>query len=203
MIASRRLFANFATALVLTASGAVAQAQDTPTLRVVLDWKYEGEHAQFTVPVTDGTYRKLGLNVRVDRGNGSGDTIAKVAAGAYDVGLADTYAMIRFNAANPNNQLISVAIVQDTSAVGVVGLRSKGINKPADLAGKRIYAPTSDAGRILFPIFASLNGIDLNSIQWNTVTSELRDSMLARREADAVTSNTVTSGLTLTLASLV
>jgi NitT/TauT family transport system substrate-binding protein len=193
MIASHRLFANFATALVLTASGAVAQAQDTPTLRVVLDWKYEGEHAQFTVPVTDGTYRKLGLNVRVDRGNGSGDTIAKVAAGAYDVGLADTYAMIRFNAANPNNQLISVAIVQDTSAVGVVGLRSKGINKPADLAGKRIYAPTSDAGRILFPIFASLNGIDLNSIQWNTVTSELRDSMLARREADAVTSNTVTS----------
>ena len=38
-----------------------------------------------------------------------------------------------------------------------------------------------------------LNNIDLNSIQWNTVTSELRDSMLARREADAVTSNTVTT----------
>ena len=48
-------------------------------------------------------------------------------------------------------------------------------------------------GRILFPIFAAQNNIDLNSIQWNTVTSELRDSMLARREADAVTANTVTT----------
>jgi len=193
MIVSRRLFANLAIALVLGTGGAVAYAQDASTLRVVLDWKYEGEHAQFTVPVTDGTYRRLGLNIKVDRGNGSGDTIAKVAAGAYDVGLADTYAMVRFNANNPTTPLISVAVVQDTSAVGVVGLRSKGINKPADLAGKRIYAPTADAGRILFPIFASLNGIDINSIQWTTVTSELRDSMLARREADAVTSNTVTS----------
>jgi NitT/TauT family transport system substrate-binding protein len=83
--------------------------------------------------------------------------------------------------------------VQDASASGVVALRSKGIDKPADLAGKKIYAPAADAGRMLFPIFAALNNIDVNSIQWNTVTSELRDSMLARREADAVTSNTVTT----------
>jgi NitT/TauT family transport system substrate-binding protein len=109
------------------------------------------------------------------------------------MGLADTYTMVRFNANNPGNRLISVAMVQDRSASGVVALRSKGIEKPADLAGKRIYAPAADAGRILFPIFAAQNKIDLNSIQWNTVTSELRDSMLARREADAVTANTVTT----------
>ena len=129
----------------------------------------------------------------LDRGNGSGDTIAKVAAGAYDMGLADTYAMVRFNANNPDNRLVSVAMVQDASASGVVGLRSKGINRPADLAGKKIYAPAADAGRMLFPIFAALNNIDVNSIQWNTVTSELREPILARGEADAVTSNTVTT----------
>ncbi len=191
MIARRRFLANVGPAVLLAASG--VSAQEMPTVRVVLDWKYEGEHAQFTVPITDGTYRRLGINVTLDRGNGSGDTVAKVAAGAYDLGLADTYTMVRFNANNPNNQLISVAMVQDASASGVVGLRSKGINKPADLSGKRIYAPAADAGRILFPIFAALNQIDAGSIQWNTVTSELRDSMLARREADAVTSNTVTT----------
>jgi NitT/TauT family transport system substrate-binding protein len=191
MIARRRFLANVGPAVLLAASG--VSAQEMPTVRVVLDWKYEGEHAQFTVPITDGTYRRLGINVTLDRGNGSGDTVAKVAAGAYDLGLADTYTMVRFNANNPNNQLISVAMVQDASASGVVGLRSKGINKPADLSGKRIYAPAADAGRILFPIFAALNQIDVGSIQWNTVTSELRDSMLARREADAVTSNTVTT----------
>jgi len=193
MIARRRFLANVGPALLLAASRGRAAAQAAPAIRVVLDWKYEGEHAQFTVPATDGSYRKLGLNVTLDRGAGSGDTVAKVAAGAYDVGLADTYAMVRFNANNPGNKLISVAMVQDSSASGVVALRSKGIEKPADLAGKRIYAPAADAGRILFPIFASLNHIDLNSIQWNTVSGELRDTMLARREADAVTSNTVTT----------
>ncbi len=193
MIARRNLLAGAGAALLLGAQRRAVQAQDAPTIRFVLDWKYEGEHAQFTVPATDGTYRRLGLNVTLDRGNGSGDTIAKVAAGAYDMGLADTYAMVRFNANNPGNRLLSVAMAQDVSASGVVALRSKGINKPADLSGKRIYAPAADAGRILFPIFANLNNIDLNSIQWNTVTSDLRDIMLARREADAVTANTVTT----------
>ncbi len=189
MIARRHFLAGAASVL---APGGLG-AQEALAIRFVLDWKYEGEHAQFTIPATDGTFRRLGLNVTLDRGNGSGDTIAKVAAGAYDMGLADTYAMVRFNANNPGNRLISVAMVQDTSASGVVALRSKGINEPADLAGKRIYAPAADAGRILFPIFAAQNNIDLGSIQWNTVTSELRDSMLARREADAVTANTVTT----------
>lgn len=193
MIARRNLLAGAGSALLLGAQRRAVRAQDAPTIRFVLDWKYEGEHAQFTVPATDGTYRRLGLNVTLDRGNGSGDTIAKVAAGAYDMGLADTYAMVRFNANNPGNRLLSVAMAQDVSASGVVALRSKGINKPADLSGKRIYAPAADAGRILFPIFANLNNIDLNSIQWNTVTSDLRDIMLARREADAVTANTVTT----------
>jgi len=167
MIARRSLLAGIVPALALAGRAAVTAAQEPIPIRFVLDWKYEGEHAQFTVPVTDGTFRRLGLNVTLDRGNGSGDTVAKVAAGAYDMGLADTYTMVRFNANNPGNRLISVAMVQDASA--------------------------ADAGRILFPIFAAQNNIDLNSIQWNTVTSELRDSMLARRDADAVTANTVTT----------
>ena len=193
MIVRLGFLSRFGLLVLAATTGAGAYAQEVPTIRFVLDWKFEGEHAQFTVPVTDGTYRRLGLNVSIDRGNGSGDTIAKVAAGAYDMGVADTSTMVRFNANNPGNQLISVAIVQDASASGVVGLRAKGIAKPADLAGKHIYAPAADAGRILFPIFASLNNIDIDSIHWNTVTSDLRDSMLARREADAVTSNVITT----------
>jgi NitT/TauT family transport system substrate-binding protein len=172
-------------------------AQEKPTIRFVLDWKYEGEHAQFTLPLTDGTFARLGLNVAMDRGNGSGDTISKVASGAYDLGLADTYAMVRFNAANPTNRLISVAMVQDASAVGIVAQRARGIKKPADLAGKKFYGPAADSGRLLFPIFAKLNGIDPNSIQWNTVSPDLRDTMLARGEADAVCSNLVTTIMNL------
>jgi NitT/TauT family transport system substrate-binding protein len=197
MIARRHFLIQLAPPVLLALSRARARAEDNVNIRFVLDWKYEGEHAQFTVPATDGTFNRLGINVKIDRGNGSGDTVTKVAAGAYDMGLADTYAMVRFNAKNPTTPLISVAMVQDMSASGVVALRSKGINKPSDLNGKRIYAPVADAGRQLFPIFAARNGVDLNSIQWNTVAPDLRDAMLARREADAVTSNIVTTLMNL------
>jgi NitT/TauT family transport system substrate-binding protein len=197
MIARRHFLIRIAPPMLLALSGARAGAEDKVNIRFVLDWKYEGEHAQFTVPATDGTFDRLGINVKIDRGNGSGDTVTKVAAGAYDMGLADTYVMVRFNANNPTTRLISVAMVQDMSASGVVALRSKGINKPSDLNGKRIYAPVADAGRQLFPIFAAQNGVDVNSIQWNTVAPDLRDAMLARREADAVTSNVVTTLMNL------
>ena len=156
MIARRHFLAGVGPALLLAAKGRTLGRRSAPTIRFVLDWKYEGEHAQFTVPATDGTYRRLGINVTLDRGNGSGDTIAKVAAGAYDMGLADTNTMVRFNANNPGNRLIVRCHGARRFRVRRRRrLRSKGINKPADLAGKRIYAPAADAGRILFPIFAA------------------------------------------------
>jgi NitT/TauT family transport system substrate-binding protein len=197
MIARRHFLIHLGPSMLLALSGIRAHTEDRTNIRFVLDWKFEGEHAQFTVPATDGTFNRLGIDVKIDRGHGSGDTVTKVGAGTYDMGLADTYAMVRFNAKNPGTRLISVAMVQDISASGVVALRSKGINKPSDLNGKRVYAPVADAGRQLFPIFAAQNNIDVNSIQWNTVSTELRDAMLARREADAVTSNIVTTVMNL------
>ena len=42
-------------------------AQDTK-VRFVLDWKFEGQQAQFTVPAEDGTFKKYNLDVQLDRG---------------------------------------------------------------------------------------------------------------------------------------
>ena len=80
MLARRQFLMGAAPALLLASHA--AHAQDKPTIRFVLDWKWEGEHAQFTVPVTDGTFSKLGIYVKLDRGAGSGDTVAKVGSGA-------------------------------------------------------------------------------------------------------------------------
>src|SRR6266481_4701392 len=109
MIDRRRYLHPVAPAVLLAAGVGRLSAHETSPVRFVLDWKFEGEHAQFTVPITDGTFRRLGLDVKLERGNGSCDTVAKVAAGAYDMGLADTYTMMRFNASNPGNKLVSVA----------------------------------------------------------------------------------------------
>ena len=168
-----------------------AHAEDAK-VRFILDWAYQGHQAPFTIPVDDGTFKKLGLAVSVDRGVGSGDTVAKVASGAYDIGLADLYSMVRFNGENPDHQLIAVMFVHDKSALAVETKANSGIKVPKDLEGKTMAAPLGDASRQLFPLFADANGIDQSSIKWSNVSPELREPMLVRDEAQAITGHITT-----------
>ena len=161
-------------------------------VKFVLDWAFQGHQAPFTISVDDGTFAKLGLNVTVDRGVGSGDTVAKVASGSYDIGLADVYSMVRFNAQNPDRKLIGVMMVHDKSALAVAVMKKSGLAKPADLNGKRMAAPVGDASRQLFPLFAAVNGIAQDKINWSNISPELREPMLIRGEADAISGHLTT-----------
>jgi NitT/TauT family transport system substrate-binding protein len=169
-----------------------AATQGTKNVRFVLDWAFQGQQAPYTLSVDDGTFAKSHLNVTVDRGVGSGDTVSKVASGAYDIGQADLYSMVRFMGENPDHPLIAVFMVNDKSALAIETMVKSGIAAPKDLDGKRIAAPVGDASRQLFPLFATLNHIDQSSIKWINVSPELREPMLIRHEADAVSGNVPT-----------
>jgi NitT/TauT family transport system substrate-binding protein len=171
--------------------GSAAAAESTP-IRFILDWAFQGQQSVFTIPLDDGTYKKLNLDVSVDRGSGSGDTVAKVASGAYDIGLADLYSMVRFNGENPNSHLIAVMFVHDKSALAVETLTKNNIKAPKDLEDKRIAAPVGDASRQLFPLFAAVNKIDEGNIKWLNVTPALREPVLLKGEADAITGHITT-----------
>lgn len=101
----RTLITAIAAGFMMAAAASIAQAQQQD-VRFVLDWAFQGQQSPYTLPVDDGTFEKLGLNVTVDRGVGSGDTVSKVASGAYDIGVADVYSMVRFLAENPGQKLI-------------------------------------------------------------------------------------------------
>ena len=161
-------------------------------VRFVLDWAFQGHQAPFTIPVDDGTFARYNLNVTVDRGAGSGDAVGKVGSGNYDIGLADVYTMMNFNAVNPDRKLIAVALVHDKSALSIATMKSSGISKPADLNGKKIGAPTGDASRQVFPLFASVNQINQSSVEWLTIAPQLRETMLIRGQADAISGHITT-----------
>ena len=169
-----------------------AGAQQTKTIRLVLDWAFQGQQGAFTLPAGDGTLARYGLNVVIDRGVGSGDTVSKVASGTYDIGQADLYSMVRFMGENPGRPLIALFMVNDKSALAVETMAKSGIVKPQNLNGKSIAAPAGDASRQLFPLFASVNNIDQSSIKWLNVSPELREPMLIRGEADAISGNVPT-----------
>jgi NitT/TauT family transport system substrate-binding protein len=83
-------------------------------------------------------------------------------------------------------------MVNDKSALAVETMAKSDITAPLGLNGKSIAAPAGDASRQLFPLFAAVNKIDPGSIKWLNVSPELREPMLIRGEADAVSGNVPT-----------
>lgn len=174
--------------------GLLSGAAGATEVRFSLDWAFQGPQAPFLLALERGYYEDEGLDVTMDRGYGSGDVPVRIAAGTYDIGFADINPTIKFNAENPDSELVAVAVLYDASPLAAMTLAGNGIAEPADLEGRSVAAPDFDAGRQLFPAFVQATGIDGDSIEWITVTPQLRETMLANGQADAIT-GFLTSGL--------
>ncbi|PZW50507.1 NitT/TauT family transport system substrate-binding protein [Humitalea rosea] len=164
-----------------------AQTPAPAPVRFSWDWAPQGYHAIWALAEERGLFRDAGLRVQMDRGYGSGDTISKVATGAYDVGFADVNALVQFNARNPDRRVIAVQMVFDTNPAAVVTLRRSGIRTAADLRGRNLGAPEGESSRVLFPVFARAAGVDASTIRWTSMTANLRETMLATGQVEAIT----------------
>src|SRR6516162_6181093 len=79
-----------ATAGLLVAAGAHAQDK----VRFQTDWIPSGEHAMYYGGWQKGIFADEGIDVTITRGYGSGDTVAKLAGGAFQFGVADVSAVM-------------------------------------------------------------------------------------------------------------
>lgn len=186
MTVTRRTLIGAGAGLLAAPGLARGQAALTP-VRFILDWAFQGPQACYLLALDRGYFREEGLNVTIDRGFGSADTPVKVASGAYEFGVADVSPTIRMRLTQPQTDVVTPFVLQQGSPLAAMTLRRTGIRTPKDLEGKRIAAPETDAGRQLFPAFARAAGIDSSRITWMTVTPQLREPMLARGDADAIT----------------
>lgn len=173
---------------------ATAGTAGATDVRFSLDWAFQGPQAPYLLAMERGYFAEEGLNVTMDRGYGSGDVPVKIAAGAYDIGIADINPTIKFNAENPDSDLIAVAVIVEASPLAAMTLAGTGITEPSNLEGRILAAPEFDAGRQLFPAFVQATGIDDSGIEWMSVTPQLRETMLITGDADAIT-GFLTSGI--------
>ena len=187
-----------AAALVLCAASVNAFAQETK-IKFQLDWRFEGPSALFLVAKSKGYFEQEKLDVTIDAGNGSGNAVNRVASGSYDMGFADMAALMEFTANNPSapSKPVAVMMVYNDTPAAVLALKKSGIKTPADLAGKKLGAPVFDAGRRAYPIFAKANGLDAAKVKWVSMDPQLRETMLARGDIDAITGFYFTSLLNL------
>jgi NitT/TauT family transport system substrate-binding protein len=152
-----------------------------------LDRPLEGPAAPFLLPLDAGWYKAEGLNVSVEPAAGVAESIARVASGVFEMGLADINALIRYRDVNPDAPLRAVFIVDNRPAYAVIGRRSRGIVQPKDLEGKKLGAPIGDSAFAEWPIFVKTTGIDGSKVKIENIGAAVREPMLAAGQVDAVT----------------
>ena len=173
-------------AAMLGLSGLHSASAQTP-VRFTLDWRFEGPAALFLMAQEKGYFQAEGLDVTIDAGNGSRETIPRVASGNYDAGFGDVNTLIRFRDENPNIDMKAVMMVYDRPAFSIVARKSRGVtNDVKSLEGKKIGAPALDTAFAQWPIFKAVTKLDDSKIRLENVGFPVREPMLAAGEVDAV-----------------
>jgi len=169
-----------------SAEAAETDTQELTPVKFTLSWLLQGVDAPLTLAMERGYFAEEGLDVTFERGYGSADTANKIAAGQYDMGFGDMYAMIEFNEQNPDEKLIVVAVPQNKAPFALMSLTETGIKSVSDLAGKKLGAPAGDAPRRLWPVLAEEVGVDADSVEWVTMEPKLRETFLLQGNVDAI-----------------
>lgn len=129
-----------------------------------LDWIIYGKHAPFFAANDFGFFKKEGLEIKIERGFGSGDTAKRIAAKSAPFGFADTSAVI--TARVTGGKVVEVGMIHAKAPYAAYTLASKPANTAKALKGFKIGSPVGNAARIVFPAFARLGGIDPKEVQW-------------------------------------
>jgi NitT/TauT family transport system substrate-binding protein len=189
------VFAAAVAAAMMVIAPLAASAQTK--VRFALDWRFEGPAAAYFVAIDKGFYKDEGLDVSIDPGTGSVESINRIASGSHDMAFGDINSLIKFRDNPENAKVKAVAIVYNTPAFSIVSLKKSGIKTPKDLEGKTLGAPAPDGAYAQWPIFVKVNGVDASKVKIENVGFPVREPMLAQGKVDAITGFSFSSFMNL------
>ena len=138
----------------------VVWAQDKVSFR--MNWYLGGLHVPFYYGKDRGFYSAEGIDLTLNEGRGSANTVQVVAAGSDTFGLADSSSVI--TTASKGADVKSVMSLLNSTGFAVISMASTGIRTPKDLEGKRLAVSPGDPLGQLFQALAAVNKLDMSKI---------------------------------------
>ncbi len=161
-----------------------AGAATRDRLTFMLNFVPYGIHTAFFVAGEKGFYDRANLDVTVERGTGSGDTVTKVAAGSIDIGFADAGSVVVGRAKGAKVTMVGMVLDKGTSTFYTY--KGSGITKPKDLEGKTVADSPGSTAPALLPAFAAIHNIDVSKIKFVLVAPAAKNPMLIEKKVDAM-----------------
>src|SRR3954468_21072749 len=115
-----------ASVLLVTIALSTVTATAADKVRFQTDWLPSGEHAMYYGGWQKGIFAQGGIDITITRGYGSGDTVTKLAGGAFDFGVADVSA-VQTARARQNVPVKTIAMLYNQSPHSLFVLKSSGI----------------------------------------------------------------------------
>lgn len=162
--------------------GAQAQAQDNVSLR--LNWYIGGLHVPFYFGVDKGFYKQEGINLTINEGRGSANTVQVVGAGTDTFGLADSSSII--NLISKGGEVKSVMNILSSTGFSVVSAASTGIRTPKDIEGKTLAVSPGDPIRGLLEALAAHNKVDISKVNFVQVDPAAKVVTVLEKRADGL-----------------
>jgi NitT/TauT family transport system substrate-binding protein len=166
----------------LAASATMAFAEDAVSLR--LNWYFGGLHVPFYYGKEKGFYKDEGIDLTINEGRGSANTVQVVAAGSDTFGLADSSSVIATSAKGA--EIKSVMSLLNSTGFAVVSLASTGIKTPKDLEGKKLAVSPGDPLGQLFRALAASNNLDMSKISFVQVDPAAKVVSVLEKRVDAL-----------------
>lgn len=171
--------------LLTTIMGSEAASAQTK-VRFTLDWIPGATHGAFLIALQKGYYKAEGLDVTVDRGKGSAEVVRQLAANVYDMGFPDINVLVDFDSKNPEQAFPALMSGYEQAPAAIMVLKSSGITEPKQLNGKKLGSAPNNSTFKLFPIFAKQVGVDISTMQVQSIDPSLREVLLAQKKVDAI-----------------
>src|SRR5215218_7038462 len=149
-----------------------------------LNWVPYGLHYGVFAAEAQGFYRDADLDVEIQRGFGSGDTVKRTATGVADIGMADMASII---IGRGNGLAVKqVAVILDRSADAIYYVKGLGINSPKDLPGHSLGAAAGETPLNVLPAFAANAGFDAAKVKVINLTPPAKFPTLVSKKVDAI-----------------
>jgi len=166
-------------ALILATGAAAADKVHFQT-----DWIPSGEHAMYYGGWSKGFWKDQGIDIKITRGYGSGDTVTKIATGAADFGVADIGAVLTARA-RMGVPVKTIMMLYTHSPHSLFVLRSSGITDFKGLEGKKIGITPGNSHKVYFPKVAQRAGTDPDKIVWSMTDGAAMAPLLIAKKIDA------------------